>query len=73
MNRPVEVHAKRPSDGATRLRIGLIMLGGVVASQVIVTVAVGADPLQRWAPTPTVHVQAEARDSGVTQHLVSSR
>ncbi len=70
MNRSIQTRRNLP-DGANRLRIGIIMLCGVVASQIMVSMATGADPLPRLSAvfsTRQVHPQIDARASTIMAH-----
>jgi hypothetical protein len=70
MSRSIQTRRNLP-DGANRLRIGMIMLCGVVASQTMVSMATGAGPLPRLSAvfsTQQVHSQIDARPSTITVH-----
>ncbi len=69
MTRSMQTCPNLPGQGANRLRIGMVMLGGVVVSQVVASVATGMGPLPRWSAafsTQKDRPQIDARVSMVT-------
>lgn len=75
MNRSIETRRNLPDHGANRLRIGMIILCGVVASQIIVSVAAGTGPLPRWSAvfgTQQDRPQIDARVSTIAARYRSA-
>lgn len=68
MNRSIETRPNLSGHRASRLWIGLIMLGAVLLSQVVASVATGMGSLPQWTAPASAGKDSrrvEARETGV--------
>lgn len=65
MNRSIDTRPNRPGRRASRLWIGLLMLGGVVLSQMVASVAAGIGPLPHWPAPASAQKDSRGVEAGV--------